>query len=71
MAEISRQVMVSLLVLLIVVSIVGTWSTLSYLTSIPAQAPTQLPATQGIVSLFVPGTPEPVNTGGMVAVRVP
>lgn len=71
MAEISRQVMASLLVLLIVVSIVGTWSTLNLLTSVPGQAPVQPPVTQGKVSLFVPGVPEPVQTGGNVAVYVP
>lgn len=72
MAEVSRQVLASLLVLFIVLSIVGTWSTLSYLTSIPPSSPVQQPpVTQGKVSLFVAERPEPVSTGGIVSVYVP
>ncbi len=71
MAEVSRQVVASLLVLFIVVSIVGTWSTLSYLTSMPAQAPVEVPVPEGRVSTYVQGEVQPVSTGGMVSVFVP
>lgn len=70
MSEISNHVLASLLVLFIVVSIVGTWSTLEYITSMPVQAPVEQPLPSGEVAIFVSETPEPISTGGMVKVYI-
>jgi len=54
--EVSKNVVAILLVLFIIVSVVGTWTVLSYVSSAGAVSPLAgMGPTQGHVNIFVPG----------------
>ena len=71
MAEMSRNLVAVFLVLFIIISVVGTWSALTYLTSLELISPTiGLGPTQGMVTVNIPPAPMVSYSQGQVQVFV-
>jgi len=70
MGEISKSTITVLTVLFVLLSIMGTWVTLNYITKLPQVRTPQAEFPAGTVNLFVSQNPQPSPSSGHVNVNV-